>query len=125
MGWPTPPDLPGRADLLSFGCPDAAKRRPAILENMLYGNGQYAVRDWPYYGIDAGDGSAPTWYTLDTDSGAQRALTATPDGAAGILEAAKTQRDTWDKLAETHARPVGDESSLGETLRRQLRSLGY
>jgi arylsulfatase A-like enzyme len=125
MGWPTPADLPGNADLLTFGSADSIQHDPAVLEYRLYGEGQYAIRDWPYYGIDAGDGTAPTWYRLDTDPGAQRPLLAAPDRGDEIMATAQTRRDAWDKLAETFSREAGDESSLGETLRRQLRSLGY
>ena len=129
MGWQVPADLPGDATLLPAGdepqTVGSTTGKPAVLENRLYGEDQQAVRAWPFYGLDNDDGSTPVWFDLAKDPTAREPLGDAPAEGDTIWAAAHARQDVWDELSTTFTRTPADSATLDDTLRRQLRSLGY
>lgn len=129
LGWTPPDSLTGRTDLWPTGAGATAPvwteaAAPAVLENLLYGPQQSAVRAWPGFAILA-PGTAPVWYDLAADPAALLPLSAPPPAAARALAAADSLRARGDLtargLAVTQPPPVTPDRAL----QRQLRSLGY
>jgi arylsulfatase A-like enzyme len=129
LGWTPPDGLRGRSDLWPVG--DAAPptvwtgaAAPAVLENVLYGAPQSAVRAWPYFAVLKQD-AAPAWYDLAADPAALRPLGAAPPAATLVLAAADSVRTDGDRAAPVLAGPQPLLVAPDRALQRQLRSLGY
>jgi len=129
LGWTPPDSLTGRTDLwpLSAGAPSpvwTGPASPAVLENLLYGPPQSAVRAWPDFAILA-PGAAPVWYDLAADPTASHPLAAPPATAPRSLAAADSVRALGDRTAGRLAGPQPRLVAPDPALQRQLRSLGY
>jgi len=125
LDWRSPEDLDGGWDLIGPARSATDGPATAIMENMLYGPPQIALRDWPYLALTEAGRADTTWYDLDDDPDALAPLTAGPDGAAAIAAAARARLAIWDVRSERSADAAADSVDVSAGLRRQLRSLGY
>ncbi len=148
MGWPAPPELPGRPLLDPRGSqlgseseqsvavsadPAAPARGSAgshdngisCIENLLYGPQERALLRWPWFCIKRDDPPATSWYDLSADPGAQHPLSP-PREAAHLLSTADSLLASWDRRAAGLSAAAAPESGeIPPDLRRRLEALGY